>query len=366
MDEKNTKGGGIMKNFEKIQHFIMKKNVYCGIDVHYDHWSLCFVCDGEVVEKLRMGASYANLKGVLDRYQQARQIHCVYEAGFSGFWLYRKLTNDGYRCMVTPPSLTPRTAGKVKTDKRDAQKLAFYLVGGLLKSVYVPSQKMESDSRVIRSRAQIVKKQSRAKHQLRSFLNVHGIKKPKWIKSNWSKQYISWLEELKFEHPSDNFYLSKLLRDYHHQRKEVVEATLYLRQLSKSPDYKKNFQTLTSAPGVGLITAMTLLLEIYDFTRFSNGEQFASYLGLTPSQYSSGEHVRLGHITRQGKAAIRRVLIESAWSAIRQDPHLRDKYDRIRRKGENGKKAIVAVARSFAIRLRSALINGTDYVIGVC
>ena len=187
---------------------------------------------------------------------------------------------------------------------------------------------------------------------------VHPIPDP--------NRYPSHLEGLKFDQQSDNFYLSKLLRDYHHQRNEVVEVTLYLRQLCKSPDYKKNFQTLTSAPGVGLITAMTLLLEIYDFSRFSNGEQFASYLGLTPSQYSSGEHTRLGHITRQGKAALRRVLIESAWTAIRHDPHLRDKYERIRRKGENGKKAIVAVARSFAIRLRSALLSDTDYVIGVC
>jgi transposase len=344
----------------------MKKNVYCGIDVHYNHWSLCFVCDGEVVEKLRIAAKYAILRHILDRYHQARQIHCVYEAGFSGFWLYHKLTKDGYRCKVTPANLTPKTAGKVKTDKRDAQKLAFYLVGNFLKSVYVPSQKAESDSRIIRSRAQIVKKQSRAKHQIRSFLNVHGIKRPKQIKSNWSKQYIRWLEGLTFEHQSDQFYLSKLLRDYHHQRNEVVEVTVYLRQLCKSPDYKNNFQTLTSAPGVGLITAMTLLLEIYDFSRFGNGEKFASYLGLTPSQYSSGEYIRLGHITRQGKAALRRVLIESAWTAIRYDPHLRDKYDRIRRKGENGKKAIVAVARSLAIRLRSAILSGTDYVIGVC
>jgi transposase len=355
-----------MKNFEKIQNFIMKKNVYCGIDVHNDRWFLCFVCDGEVVEKLRIAASYAILRHVLDRYHRARQIHLVYEAGFSGFWLYRKLTKDGYRCKVTPPNLTPKTAGKVKTDKRDAEKLAFYLVGGLLKSVYVPSTKAESDSRIIRSRAQIVKKQSRAKHQIRSFLNVHGINRPLEIKTNWSKKYMRWLEGLKFDQQSDHFYLSKLLRDYHHQRNELVEVTHYLSQLSKSQDYKQNFQILDSAPGVGLITAMTLLLEIYDFSRFSNGEQFASYLGLTPSQYSSGEHIRLGHITRQGKAAIRRVLIESAWTAIRKDPHLHDKYDRIRRKGENGKKAIVAVARSFAIRLRSALLSGSDYVIGVC
>ena len=355
-----------MKNFKKTQKFVMKKNVYCGIDVHLKHWSLCFVCDGEVVEKLHIKGNYPTLRSILSRYQQANKISTIYEAGFSGYWLYRKLTSDGYSCFVTPPSLTPKTAGKVKTDKRDAEKLAFYHIAGILKYVNVPSIQAESDRRVIRCRRQIVKKQSRAKQQIRSFLNLQGIKKPETIKTNWSKKYIAWLESLTFSYVSDNFHLSKLLRDFHHHHKELVETNLFLRKLSRSPNYKKDFQLLTSAPGVGLITAMTLLLEIYDFERFSSTEKFGSYLGLTPAQYSSGEHVRLGHITRQGIADVRRVLIESAWTVIRHDPHLKEKYDRIKSKGENGKKAIVAVARSFAIRLRRGLLDGTGYVIGVC
>lgn len=355
-----------MKSYKKIQNFIMNKNVYCGIDVHYKNWSLCVVCDGEVVEKASIHGNYSSLRHVLKRYHQASNIRLVYEAGFSGFWLYRRLTEDGYNCIVTPPSLTPKTAGKVKTDKRDAEKLAFYLIAGILKSVYVPSKIAESDCRVIRCRAQIVKKQSRAKHQIRSLLNLYGIKRPISLKSNWSKKYVRWLESLTFEFESDKFHLSRLLRDYHHHHNELVEVNLYLRKMSRSPAHQKSFKSLTSAPGVGLITAMTLLLEIYDFERFSSGERFGSYLGLTPSQYSSGPHVRLGHITRQGKAAVRRVLIEASWSAIRSDPHLQEKYNRILAKGENSKKAIVAVARSFVIRLRSAVLAGTDYVIGVC
>ena len=355
-----------MKNFKKIQNFIMNKNVYCGIDVHYAYWFLCFVCDGEVVERTRVYGSYSNLKHVLKRYHQARNIKLVYEAGFSGFWLCRKLTNDGYNCMITSPSLMPTTADKVKTDKGDAEKLAFYLVADILKSVYVPSEIEESNCRVMRCREQVVKKQNRTKHQIRSFLNLKGIKKPEYIKSNWSRKYLTWLETMTFEFESEKFYLSILLKDYHNQSSALVEVNLCLKKMSESPAYQKNYKSLTSAPGVGLITAMTLLLEIYDFGRFSSGERFGSYLGLTPSQFSSGPHVRLGHITRQGKAVVRKVLIEATWTAIRFDPHLREKYNRIRAKGENGKKAIVAVARSFAIRLRSALLAGTDYVIGVC
>jgi len=136
--------------------------------------------------------------------------------------------------------------------------------------------------------------------------------------------------------------------------------------MSRSDKYQKNFKLLACVRGVGLITGMTFLLEIYDFDRFKTAEHFASYLGLTPSQYSSGEHIRLGHITRQGNTYIHKVLVEAAWTVIRYDPHLRDKYNRIRSRGNNGKKAIVAVARSLAIRLRRSLLDGTGYVVGVC
>jgi transposase len=111
---------------------------------------------------------------------------------------------------------------------------------------------------------------------------------------------------------------------------------------------------------------MTFLLELHDMLHFSSAEKFCSYLGLTPSQYSSGENVRLGHITREGNSHLRRVLVESAWTVIRHDPILKEKYDRIKARGTNGKKAIVATARSLAIRLRHCIINKEDYVIGVC
>lgn len=355
-----------MKNYKNIKTFVTQKKVFCGMDVHYKHWSLCFVCDGEVVEKLRIQADYLALKFVLVRYKAAREIQIVYEAGFSGFWLYRKLKYDGYSCIVTPPSLTPKTVGKVKTDKRDAEKLAFYLSAGLLKSVYVPPENVESDRRTLRGRVQVVKKRTRAKHQIRSYLNLMGFKRPESIKTNWSQQYIAWLKNIEFKNDSDKFNFSQLIKDYLRLDEDVAEVTGYILKMSRSDKYQKNFKLLTCVQGIGLITGMTFLLEIYDFDRFKTGEHFASYLGLTPSQYSSGEHIRLGHITRQGNTCIRKVLVEAAWTVIRYDPHLRDKYNRIRSRGTNGKKAIVAVARSLAIRLRRGLLDGTGYVVGVC
>ena len=355
-----------MEYFKDIKNFVVSKHVFCGIDIHFGHWNLCFVCDGEVVEKTKIPNSYETLNMRLSKYSQARKISIVYEAGFSGFWLYRRLISDDYDCILTPPSKMPKSDNKVKTDKRDAQKLAFYLSAGLLKVVYVPPADIESDRRVVRRRAQLVKKQTRAKNHIKSFLHLHGLKTPENIKTNWSNLYLAWLEGLIFDFESDNFTLSQLIRNYRRIREDLAEVTRYLRMFSRSEKYQENYKRVTSARGVGLITAMTFLLEIFDFGRFAKEDDFSSYLGMTPSQFSSGDKVRFGHITRQGNSNLRRVLIESAWTVIKHDPHLREKYDRIKARGTNGKKAIVAVARSLAVRLRRCILDETEYVIGVC
>ncbi len=355
-----------MRYFEDTQAFVSGKMVFCGIDMHRKHWNLCFFCDGEVVEKLRIEADFSKLMKLLKNYATARQIHFVYEAGFCGFWLCRQLHAHGYLCTVTPPSLIPQSGSKVKTDKRDAEKLASYLAAGLLKSVYVPPPEAEADRRVGRRRAQLVKALTRAKNQIKAFLHLHGIKPPEDIRAKWSRHHLVWLAALAWQHPTDAFTFATLLKSYHRTCEDVLEVTRQLRTLARLPRYAANFKRLCSLRGVGLITGMTFLLEIHDFGRFRNAAHFGSYLGMTPAQHSSGEHVRLGHITRQGNGHLRRVLVESAWTVIRHEPMLREKYQRIRQRGTNGKKAIVAVARSLAIRLRRCLLDETPYVIGVC
>lgn len=355
-----------MQYYKDMENFVKGKKVFCGIDVHLKFWVVCFYCDGEVMEKSRIDFGYSQLLTHLKRYDAARLIRIVYEAGYSGFWLYRKLVADSYDCMVTPPALVPRTASKVKTDKRDAMKLASYLAAGILKSVYVPPAEVESDRRVVRRRAQLVKKQTRCKNEIKAFLHLHGIEKPLEIKYSWSKLYMSWLEGLEFSSDSDRFTFAQLLKHYRRIREDLIEVNRYLRKLSQNSRYRTHYHRLISLRGIGLITAMSFLLEIYDFERFEKSKHFSSYLGFTPSQHSSGENIRLGRISRQGNAHLRRVLVESAWTVIKHDPHLRDKYERIRARGTNGKKAIVAVARSLAVRLRRCLLDETDYIVGVC
>lgn len=355
-----------MQCYKDMQVFVSGKAVFCGMDMHHKHWNLCFYCDGQVIEKTRINADFLRLHKALKQYSSARQIHVVYEAGFCGFWVYRQLLAHGYLCTVTPPGSMPKSTSKVKTDKRDAEAMATYLAAGLLKAVYVLPAEVESDRRVIRRREQLRKTLTRDKNQIKSFLHLHGISAPDDIRAKWSRAYLRWLASLSWSSTTDAFAFASLLRSYERDHEELVLVTAHLRELSRTPCYAVNFKRLCASRGVGLITAMTFLLEVYDFKRFPHSAQFASYLGLTPAQYSSGEHVRLGHITRQGNAHVRAALVESAWTVIRHDPHLRDKYKRLRLRGTNGKKAIVAVARSLAIRLRRCLLDETPYVIGVC
>lgn len=355
-----------MKALENIIKFVTGKIVFCGIDIHKDNWKLCYFCDGIVVEKLSIGSDYHLLVRHTERfYQTAHTVKFIYEAGFSGYHLYRRLSENNYECTVTPPNRVPGTNKKVKTDKIDAEKLAKYHAAGLLKNVYVPSLTMESDRQILRLRGSFNKNLTRVKNQIKSFLKLHGHYWHTADGSRWSRKYVLWLQSLEFELPTQRIIMDEYLKEFQHLRSRVAELTRMLRAMSRQEAYHKNYKILVACRGIGLITAMTFLLELCDILRFPSTEDFASYLGLTPSQYSSGEHVNLGHITREGNAHVRCALVESAWTVIRYDPVLREKYNRIRAKGTNGKKAIVAVARSLAVRLRRCLLDQTDYVVGI-
>jgi transposase len=355
-----------MIHYKDIKNFVDSKMVFVGMDIHKKHWNLAFLCDGEIVETIRIQSDYLRLLNRLSHYSSARKVSLVYEAGFCGYWLYHNLNRDGYSCMVTPPTTIPKTTSKVKTDKRDCRKLASYLSAGLLKSVYVPPRDVEADRRIFRRRMDLMKQLRSTKNKIKSFLHLHGIKRPQEIGRAWTRAYLTWLSRLTWEHESDSFFLNDLLKAYQRQREDLAEVTRKLRQLSRSDKYRVAFNRIHTCKGVGLVTGMMFLLELYDIVRFKRAGQLSSFLGLTPSQFNSGEEVRMGHITRQGNHRARAMLVESAWTVIRFDPHLKEKYDRIRGKGNHSKKAIVAVAHSLVIRLRHCLLHQTDYVMGVC
>jgi transposase len=356
-----------MQYLKSIEKFVENQTVFCGIDIHKKFWVLCYLCNGEVVEKhVIPGELNALIHHTRRLYHSASRIKFVYEAGFSGYWLQRQLTGMGYECIITPPSRIPTHPDKVKTDKRDAKKLARYLSGGLLKEVYVPSPSIEADRQLLRLREGNKKKLTRVKNQINSLLHLHGLMWRRESGCRWTRRFVMWLKGLEFEEENFRYILDQYLSEYYFLRDQIACITRRIRGLALSDVYSKNYKYISSCKGIGLITAMTFLVELCDMDRFRDSMHFSSYLGLTPGQYTSGEHVRLGHITHEGNAHLRGVLIESAWTVIRYDLFLREKYDRIKARGTNGKKAIVAVARSLAIRLRRCVLYEEPYVVGVC
>jgi transposase len=156
-----------------------------------------------------------------------------------------------------------------------------------------------------------------------------------------------------------------MFRELEHLRQLKKELVLRLRKLARCDRYKGSVALLKSAPGIGMLTAIRLVLEWGDVNRFRRKEEFASFLGMVPSDYSSGEQEHRGHITKQGNRSVRQWLTESAWVAIRHDPVLLDKFRRVLRNCGSKKKAIVAVARKLALRLRRIWLSGEPYVVGV-
>jgi transposase len=173
-----------------------------------------------------------------------------------------------------------------------------------------------------------------------------------------------YLEDLEIS-ASLRFSLKVMFNELEHLRQLRKELLQQLRTLAKSDRYKERVEILQSTPGIGMFTAIRLVLEWGDVSRFKRKEEFASFLGLVPSDYSSGEKERQGHITKQGNSNVRSWLVECSWMSIKHDPVLLDKYRRVLKSCGSKKKAIVAVARKLAIRLRRILISREPYVIGV-
>ena len=337
--------------------------VFVGIDMHKLKWHVTArTADFELFSGSIPG-TWKALQRILGRYIEHR-INTVYEAGYFGFWLHDKLIKYGAECIVTPPSLIPQEYGnKVKTDRRDSRKLAHFLAKGLLKRVWVPTEKERYHRQVIRRRRQLIGDRIRAQSRIKAELQLHGlnISAPH---GKWTKIYLGNLGRIRFNDRFMQESFKRLLEQYHFLDEQIAKQTDLLHELSKTELYKERVEILTTIPGIGMIAAMELLLELQDITRFQRADQLAAYVGLTPSQYSSADKVRMGRITCVGKNSLRAMLIQASWALIRKDGVMREKYDRLKSRS-GGKRAIVAVARTLLIRMRRLLLDNNPYVVGL-
>jgi transposase len=338
------------------------KIVYMGLDVHKKKYSCVSICDDEVVKRDTLPANPEGLVNYVKKFFPGAKIISAYEAGFSGFHLHRYLTENGiHNRVVHPASIEVSSRDRVKTDKRDALKITTQLAAKRLRGIYVPSVEQEANRTISRLRRNFVKARSRVGLQFKSLLFTQGLIEAMdtpVLSQKWITQKLCEIEQGNY--PKYLYYsAAAYAKEWKHLGEEIKEVE---KQLQIQAQEDKIHHIYQSVPGIGLIHARQLANELGDMSQFQNEKQLFSYTGLTPSEYSSGEHTRQGHITRQGKPALRHILVEASWIAIKMDPNLRVIYERLAQK-IGGKRAIVGIARRLIGRIRSCLKSGTLYDI---
>jgi len=349
----------------KMQEFIVQgKRIFVGLEDSKRTWRLCVRCEGMVVHITSIPTLYEGLRTYLLRKYPECVITVMYEAGFQGFWLHDLLEKDGIRCEVTPPNKVncPKDE-RVKTDKRDAYRLALNLELEYYTACNVPDKERREDRQISRTLSQIQKDIRAEKNRIRRFLDYHGLNGGLSTGAWTDKDYLL-LKNIDLPHSlkaSMYGYLTVLETLFAVEKKLEAE----LKALCEKERYRESVRIKRSVPGVGWLSAIRFTLEWGNLDRFPTGKRFAAFTGLTCREYSTGETIRRGHITGQSSEYIRSWLIECAWRAIRIDPALLDKFRRVWRNSGSKKKAIVAVARKLALRIRAVELSGQPYCISV-
>nr|WP_256557944.1 IS110 family transposase [Marinobacterium sedimentorum] len=348
-------------------------SLYVGLDVHKETIAVAVARPGrgepdyrgeipnrpKTVEKLIRQLSEQADGGVV--------LFC-YESGPCGYGLYRQIIASGHDCQVVAPSLIPRKPGeRIKTDRRDALKLARLLRSGDLTAIWVPDQEQEAMRDLTRARDDM-----KARQQLSAFVLRHCHSWPKG-KTRWTQTHYNWLESLKFAHPWQQVVLQEYIDAEKAASQRVTDLTTSMMQALVQWSLAPVVDSLVALRGIDKIAAMVLLAELGDISRFTSPRQLMAYLGLVPSEHSSGPRRRQGGITLTGNGHARRMLVESAWSyrfPARQTMHLKRKavnasdeakaiawraqtrlcgrYRTLTQAGKNTKLVCVAIARELA------------------
>jgi transposase len=347
--------------------------LYVGMDVHKDSIAVAYVAEDhppDVIFLGTIGTRPCDIDQLIRKLQSKSQhLVFVYEAGPCGYWLYRYLTKKGYVCGVVAPSLIPKKAGdRVKTDRRDAVQLARLMRSGDLTPVYVPQVEDEAIRDLSRAREDAIQDLKAAKFRLKAFLLRHDIRYTG--RAAWGPAHLRWLSEVVCAIPAQQIVFQEYVRAVNEHTERLQRLDHELHEQVHTWRLQPVIEALQALRGVQFTVAVTIVAELGDLTRFDNPRQLMSYLGLTPSEYSSGERRRQGSITKTGNTHARRALIEGAWayrSPAKVSRHLQlrleklpkplqdiswkaqvrlcQRYRRLMARGKHANQVVVAMAR---------------------
>jgi transposase len=341
-------------------------NIYVGLDVHAKSWAVNILVDEIPHRRYTQPPDPILLFKYLTAHFPGANYFSAYEYGFCGYHHHRKLNELGIKNIVINAADLPLTnKDRVnKMDPVDSRRLSHALKNNEIHGIHVFSPEHEQLRSLFRMRWRAAKELRRVKNRIRSFLHYYGITPPEELKPDyWSGNYIRWLEHITLSNKAGTIAFGYLLRAYHTTREQLLEVTRELRKEIKVKHYIM-YKLLQTVPGIGPLTAMCLIAEIGDISRFKSCKQLTSYVGLVPHSHQSGDKDPAGHLTYRSNKYLRASIVEAAWVAMRNDPALLKYYKEhiIKHKPQV---VIIKVAHKLLNRIKYVWETQKEYEYGV-
>lgn len=347
----------------QLQDALIQPKIFIGLDIHKKSWTVSIQTDLFFHKTYSMPSIAEDLYQYVERIFPNHDVDLVYEAGCCGFSAARYFLNLGWNVLVVNPA-DVKTGDKEryqKTDALDSKNLSNQLKAGVLKGIHIPTEEEEQFTTLARHRTQVTKKLRQTKAYIKSMLLFHGIKVPdEFDNPNWSRDFIVWLEQIKFSSICGDLALQGKIRMYKFMKSEYLEIANQMRAYCRKNN-KKDYDLLRSIPGIGGYLASVILAECGDLRRFNTEGQFSSFVGLVPGIYNSGNSEKCLGITPRSRSQLRSYLVEAAWIAIRKDTEMQNYYRK--HQGKNVKSVIIKVAHKMTRRILSVIKTETPYQI---